>query len=56
VKTSARASQERLERELAERGHPEMEVVIVRSPSRAALERTHARYFKSVNELTSTVV
>jgi hypothetical protein len=33
-----------------------MEVVIVRSPSRAALERTHARYFKSVNELTSTVV
>lgn len=33
-----------------------MEVVIVRSPSRAALERTHARYFKSVNELTATVL
>jgi hypothetical protein len=52
----ARASRKRLERELAERGHPEMEVVIVRSPSRVALERTHARYFKSVNELTATVL
>jgi hypothetical protein len=49
----ARASEERLERELAARGHPEVEVVIVRSPSRAALERTDARYFKSVNELTA---
>jgi hypothetical protein len=52
----ARATRERFERELAERGHPEVEVVILRSPSRAALERTHARYFKSVNELTATEV
>jgi hypothetical protein len=51
-----RASRERFERELAERGRPEMEVVILRSPSRAALERTHARYFKSVSELTATEV
>lgn len=52
----ARASRERLRRELAERGHPDVEVVILQSPSRAALERTHARYFKSVNELTATDV
>ena len=50
----ARASRERFERELAERGRPEVEVVVVQSPSRAALERTHARYFKSVDELTAT--
>jgi hypothetical protein len=48
-----RASRVRLERELAERTHPEVEVVVVTSPSRAALERTHARYFKSVSELTA---
>jgi len=51
-----RASRERFKRELAERGHPEVEVLILQSPSRAALERTHARYFKSVNELTATEV
>jgi len=49
-----RASRARLERELAERTHPEVEVVVLTSPSRAALERTHARYFKSVRELTAT--
>jgi len=49
-----RASRARLERELAERTHPEVEVVVLTSPSRAALERTHARYFKSVHELTGT--
>jgi hypothetical protein len=49
-----RAAQARLERELAERTHPEIEVVVVTSPSRAALERTHARYFKSVSELRAT--
>jgi hypothetical protein len=51
-----RASRARLERELAERTHPEVEVVVVTSPSRAALERTHARYFKSVSELTATAL
>ena len=49
-----RASRERLERELVERTHPEVEVVVLTSPSRKALERTHARYFKTVNELTAT--
>jgi hypothetical protein len=49
-----RARRERLKRELAERTHPEVEVVVVTSPSRKALERTHARYFKSVSELTAT--
>jgi broad specificity phosphatase PhoE len=48
------AAQARLDRELAERTHPEVEVVVVASPSRAALERTHARYFKTVSELTAT--
>jgi hypothetical protein len=33
-----------------------VEVVILQSPSRAALERTHARYFKSVSELTATLL
>lgn len=51
-----RASSARFERELAERGHPQVEVVLLQSPSRAALERTHARYFKSVSELTATEV
>jgi hypothetical protein len=53
---AARASRKRFERELAERGHPEVEVVLLWSPSRAALERTHARYFKNVDELTATEV
>lgn len=48
------AARTRLERELAERTHPEIEIVVVTSPSRKALERTHARYFKSVRELTAT--
>jgi hypothetical protein len=47
----ARASHERLEREIAERGRPEIEVIVLQSPSRDVLERTHARYFKSVSEL-----
>lgn len=53
---ATRARQERLKRELAERTHPEVEVVVLTSPSRAALERTHARYFKTVSELTETAV
>jgi hypothetical protein len=53
---AARARRERLERELAERTHSEVEVVVVTSPSREALERTHARYFKTVSELTATTL
>ncbi len=53
---AARARWERLKRELAEREHPEIKVVVLTSPSRKALERTHARYFKSVSELTATAL
>ena len=48
------ALEARFERERAERTHPEIEVVVITSPSRAALERTHARYFKTFRELTAT--
>ena len=49
------ALEERFARELKERGRPEMEVVVLGAESRAALERTHARYFHSVEELAHSV-
>jgi hypothetical protein len=48
------ALEERFDRELAERGRPEMEVVLLGAESRAALEKTHARYFHSVEELIAS--
>ena len=47
------ALEERFDRELAERDRPEMEVVSLGAESRAALEKTHARYFHSVEELAA---
>jgi len=47
------ALEERFDRELAERDRPEMEVVLLGAESRAALEKTHARYFHSVEELAA---
>jgi hypothetical protein len=49
------ALEERFARELEERHQPEMEVVLLGAESRAALERTHARYFHSVEELAHNV-
>jgi hypothetical protein len=49
------ALEERFARELEERGRPEMEVVLLGAESRAALEKTHARYFHSVEELLASL-
>ncbi len=46
----------RLEREIAHRRNPDVEVVVLSAPSRADLERTHSRYFKSVSELAGESV
>ena len=43
----------RLEREIAHRQNPDVEVVVLAAPTRADLERTHSRYFKSVSELAA---
>jgi hypothetical protein len=48
------ALEERFARELAERERPEVEVVLLGADSRAQLEKTHARYFKSVGELAAS--
>jgi hypothetical protein len=48
---AALAMHDRFEREVRERSHPEVEVVVLGAPSLEALKRTHARYFKSVVEL-----
>ncbi len=50
------AFQLRLEREIAHRRNPDVEVVVLSAPSRADLERTHSRYFKSVSELAGESV
>jgi hypothetical protein len=39
--------------ERAHRGDNDVEVVVLTSESRATLEQTHSRYFKSVQELTT---
>ena len=47
------ALQRRFAHEREHRGHPEMEVVLG-AESRETLESTHARYFKSIQELANT--
>jgi hypothetical protein len=37
----------------AQRSDPQMEVVLLSSTSREAIERTHARYFKTAQQLVS---
>jgi hypothetical protein len=44
----------RFAHEREQRNRPEMEVVVLGAESREALERTHARYFKTVQELANT--
>jgi len=48
------ALEERFDRELAERDRPEIEVVLLGAESRAAVEKTHSRYFKSAAELSAS--
>jgi hypothetical protein len=44
----------RFEYEREQRNRSEVEVVVLGAESREALERTHARYFKTVQELANT--
>jgi hypothetical protein len=44
----------RFAHEREHQGRPEIEVVVFGAESREALERTHARYFKTVQELANT--
>jgi hypothetical protein len=48
------ALHQRFVRERQHRSDPDIEVVVLGGESREALERTHARYFKSVQELAKT--
>jgi hypothetical protein len=50
----AQALAERFRREAAERERPDVEVVLLGAESRADLERTHARYFKSLEEIAAS--
>jgi hypothetical protein len=43
----------RFERERRERADPDVEVVVLGAASLDALKRTHARYFKTFDELVS---
>lgn len=44
----------RFEYEREQRNHPEIEVVVLGAESTEALKRTHARYFKTVQELAKS--
>ena len=48
------ALQRRFAHEREHRGHPQMEIVVLGAESQEALERTHGRYFKTVQELANT--
>jgi len=48
------ALHQRFVHERQHRNHPDIEVVVLGAESRGALERTHARYFKTVQELAQT--
>ncbi len=50
------AFRDRLDRELRERDHPNMEVVLLVADSRKQLETTHARYFKTEREIAAAGV
>lgn len=44
---------ERFRMERLHRTNPDIEVVVLSAESRDALERTHARYFRTLSELAS---
>ncbi len=48
------AEEARFQRELDEASDHNVEVVLLGAESREALQRTHARYFKSVSELAAS--
>jgi len=50
------ALQRRFAREREQPGQLDTEVVVLGAESRSALERTHARYFKTVQELAQTAM
>jgi hypothetical protein len=52
---SVAAFKERARLEGAHRLDPDVEIVLLTAPSLEALERTHARYFKTVGELTKSL-
>lgn len=51
VSERERALAERFAWEEREREHADIEVVVLNAESRAVLERTHGRYFKTLAEL-----
>ena len=49
----SRALERRFELEREHAGDQNLEVIVLSAPSLEALQRTHARYFKNVQELAS---
>lgn len=47
------ATHARFEREIAERGHSGIEVVVLGASSLESLKRNHSRYFKSLRQLVA---
>lgn len=47
------ATRARFEREIAERGHSGIEVVVLGASSLESMKRTHSRYFKSLGQLAA---
>ncbi len=50
----ALALAERFRREIIEQGRPDIEVVLLGAESRADLERTHSRYFRTLEQIASS--
>ena len=50
----ARALRERFAREVVERDRPDVEVVLLGAESQADLEKTHARYFKTLEQIAAS--
>lgn len=51
----AAAMDARFARELTERSHPQVEVVLIGAGSLAELQNTHSRYFQSASSLLKSV-
>jgi len=51
----AKALQDRSTRELAEKDHKEIEVVVLGADSLDALKKTHRRYFETVEQIAKPV-
>lgn len=55
-RASDEALRARFEAEREFRGQPDIEVVVLSAKSRAALTRTHSRYFKGVQEIAEAAL